>query len=87
MSPAEIDLLAKGEQMNSVRAYLSLVRHSDFTIQQPTSSFLETQLVEARKQDKDLDPPTMHTWLTVSLLSQHFMHLTMAKVTPSLSKI
>ena len=66
MSLAEVDQLASGEQINTVRAYLSLVRYLDFTIHQATSSFLENQLVDARKQDKDLDPSTMHTWLTVS---------------------
>ena len=77
---AEIDLLAKGDQINSVRAYLSLVRYLDFTIHQSTSSFLENQLVDARKQDKDLDPSTMHTWLTVS----HFTEPELIKALSSL---
>ncbi len=66
MSLTEVDQLASGEQINTVRAYLSLVRYLDFTIHQATSSFLENQLVDARKQDKDLGPSIMHTWLTVS---------------------
>ena len=65
VSLADLEASIKVEQINSVRAYLSLVRHLEFTIHLPMTAFLEDQLVEARKQDKDLDPSTMHTWLTV----------------------
>lgn len=54
------------EKLNSIRSYLSLVRNLDFTIDQSMSSYLENELVEARKEDKDLEPSTMHAWLTVS---------------------
>lgn len=52
-------------ELSSVRAYLALVRSMEFTIDAEMSNFLENELVEARKQDKDLDPSAMHSWLTV----------------------
>lgn len=61
----DIQALTNGDRMNSVRAYLGMMRYSNFTIHQEMNSFLENQLVEARREDKDLDPSTMHTWLTV----------------------
>jgi hypothetical protein len=61
----DVKQLGEGEEMSSVRAYLGLVRHLDLTIHNPMTTFLENQLVEARKKDKNLAPHTMHSWLTV----------------------
>lgn len=65
VSLKDVEEAAHSECMNSIRAYLALVRHMDFAIEQPMTAFLENQLVEARKAQKDLDASTMHTWLTV----------------------
>ena len=58
--------MGQGPLLSSVRAYLGVTRQLDLTIDDSLTSFLENQLVEERKKNKELDPSTMHSWLTVN---------------------
>ena len=62
----EIRTAEKAPEMASVRAYLSLMRQMECIIEPTMTSFLEQELVQARKQDNSMDAKTMSLWLTVS---------------------
>ena len=68
-SQAVVEAALAAADLAPMRSYLAMVRHQEFGIDPRAGAWLEERLVAARRADRDADPATFHSWLTVRATS------------------